>query len=92
MCRAYLDTMCKNQIVDNNSTGSFNAWILEPIFKPIIEMLKDIRVKVIESLTIKEVDVRNWKDDVFSLKSELLFIEYLKIFKFCKVNSNANNC
>ena len=79
-------------IVDNNSTRSFNAWILEPRFKPIIEMLKDIRVKVIESLTIKEVDVRNWKDNVFSLQSELLFIEYLKIFKVCKVNSNENNC
>ncbi|KAG5609478.1 hypothetical protein H5410_020759 [Solanum commersonii] len=28
-CRAYLDTMCKNQAIDNNFTESFNAWILK---------------------------------------------------------------
>ncbi|KAG5579381.1 hypothetical protein H5410_050008 [Solanum commersonii] len=37
-CRAYLDTVCKNQVVDNNFTESFNAWILEARYKPIIEM------------------------------------------------------
>ncbi|KAH0633672.1 hypothetical protein KY290_037108 [Solanum tuberosum] len=54
-------------------------------------MLEDIRVKVMESLTIKEVDVRMWKDDGFSIKSELLFLEYLKISKVCKVSGNGDN-
>ncbi|WMV49217.1 hypothetical protein MTR67_042602 [Solanum verrucosum] len=48
-CRAYLDTVCKNQVVDNNFIESFNAWTIEA-----------------------------------SPKSELLFIEYLKISKVCK--------
>ncbi|XP_049391435.1 uncharacterized protein LOC125855773 [Solanum stenotomum] len=90
-CIAYLDTVCKNQVVDNNFTESFNAWILEARYKPIIEMLEDIRVKIMERLAAKEVVVRKWKDDGFSPKSELLFIEYLKISKVCKVSGNGDN-
>ncbi|KAH0737798.1 hypothetical protein KY290_036503 [Solanum tuberosum] len=44
-----------------------------------------------ERLAVKEVVVRKWKDDGFSPKSELLFIEYLKISKVCKVSGNGNN-
>ncbi|KAG5585738.1 hypothetical protein H5410_046172, partial [Solanum commersonii] len=90
-CRAYLYTVCKNQAMDNNFTESFNAWILEARYKPIIGMLEDIRVKIMERLAVKEVVVRKWKDDGFSPKSELLFIEYLKISKVCKVSGNGNN-
>jgi len=90
-CRAYLDTVCKNQAVDNNFTESFNAWILEARYKPIIGMLEDIRVKTMERLAAKEVAVRKWKDDGFSPKSELLFIQYLKISKICKVSGNGDN-
>ncbi|KAG5581321.1 hypothetical protein H5410_051948, partial [Solanum commersonii] len=54
-CRAYLDTVCKNQVVHNNFTESFNAWILEARYKPIIGMLEDIRVKIIERLVAKEI-------------------------------------
>ncbi|XP_015064661.1 uncharacterized protein LOC107009853 [Solanum pennellii] len=90
-CRAYLDTVCKNQAVDNNFTESFNAWILEARYKPIIGMLEDIRVKIMERLAAKEVVVRKWKDDGFSPKSELLFNEYLKISKVCKVSDNGDN-
>ena len=67
--------------MDNNSTESFNAWILEARYKPIIGMLEDIRVKIMERLAAKEIVVRKWKDDGLSPKSELLFIEYLKISK-----------
>nr|XP_033511381.1 uncharacterized protein LOC117276169 isoform X1 [Nicotiana tomentosiformis]XP_033511382.1 uncharacterized protein LOC117276169 isoform X1 [Nicotiana tomentosiformis]XP_033511383.1 uncharacterized protein LOC117276169 isoform X1 [Nicotiana tomentosiformis] len=44
-CRAYFDTTCKNQMVDNNFTESFNKWILKARTKPIIKMLEDIRLK-----------------------------------------------
>uniref|UniRef100_A0A3Q7G1B2 Transposase MuDR plant domain-containing protein n=1 Tax=Solanum lycopersicum TaxID=4081 RepID=A0A3Q7G1B2_SOLLC len=44
-CRAYFDTQCKNMMVDNNFTESFNAWILEARAKPIIKMLEEIRVQ-----------------------------------------------
>ncbi|KAH0782156.1 hypothetical protein KY290_001754 [Solanum tuberosum] len=60
-------------------------------YKPIIEMLELIRVKIMERLTAKKVVVRKWKDDGFSPKSELLFIEYLKISKVCKVSGNGDN-
>ncbi|KAK6775746.1 hypothetical protein RDI58_026747 [Solanum bulbocastanum] len=88
--RAYLDAVCKTQAVDNNFTESFNAWILEARNNPIIEMLEDVRVKIMERLAAKEVVVRKWKDDGFSPKSEL-FIEYLKISKVCKVSGNGDN-
>ncbi|KAG5627789.1 hypothetical protein H5410_013007 [Solanum commersonii] len=39
-CRAYFDTQCKNIMVDNNFTESFNAWILKARHMPIIKMLK----------------------------------------------------
>nr|XP_016487996.1 PREDICTED: uncharacterized protein LOC107808031 [Nicotiana tabacum] len=45
-CRAYFDTQCKNFMVDNNFTESFNSWIVQARQKLIIKMLKDIRVKV----------------------------------------------
>ncbi|KAK6786010.1 hypothetical protein RDI58_014535 [Solanum bulbocastanum] len=79
------------EVVDNNFTESFNAWIFKARYKPIIEMLEDIRVKIMERLAAKEVVVRKWKDDGFSPKSELLFIEYLKISKVCKVSGNEDN-
>jgi len=44
--RSYFDTQCKNPMVDNNFTESFNSWILEARHKPIVKMLEDIRVKV----------------------------------------------
>ncbi|KAH0751616.1 hypothetical protein KY285_004764 [Solanum tuberosum] len=44
-----------------------------------------------ERLATKEVVVRKWKNDGFSPKSELLFIQYLKISKVCKVSGNGNN-
>ncbi|KAK6803358.1 hypothetical protein RDI58_001142 [Solanum bulbocastanum] len=65
--------------------------ILEARYKPIIGMLEDIRVKIMERLAAKEVAVRKWKDDGFSPKSESLFIEYLKISKVCKVSGNGDN-
>ncbi|XP_075110461.1 uncharacterized protein LOC142181445 [Nicotiana tabacum] len=45
-CRAYFDTICKNNMVDNNFTESFNKWTLEARQNPIIKMLEEIRVKV----------------------------------------------
>ncbi|KAH0763640.1 hypothetical protein KY290_019713 [Solanum tuberosum] len=44
-----------------------------------------------ERLAAKEVVVRKWKDDGFSPKSELLFIQSLKISKVFKVSGNGDN-
>ena len=50
MVRAYFGTQCKNMMVDNNFTESFNAWILDARANPIIKMLEEIRVQVMRLL------------------------------------------
>ncbi|XP_075095167.1 uncharacterized protein LOC142173469 [Nicotiana tabacum] len=55
--RAFFDTTYKNQSVDNNLTESFNAWILQARHKPIIKMLEEIRIKVMNMLTDNEAEV-----------------------------------
>ncbi|KAG5604720.1 hypothetical protein H5410_026212 [Solanum commersonii] len=40
---AYFDTQCKNTMVDNNFTESFNAWILEARGMPNIKILEEIK-------------------------------------------------
>lgn len=61
-CGAYLDTVCTSHMVDNNFTKSFNSWILEPRGKPILKMLEEIQVKIMNRLRKKEDEGRTWKD------------------------------
>ncbi|KAM3361476.1 hypothetical protein P3S68_016330 [Capsicum galapagoense] len=62
-CRAYLDTICKNQGCDNNFTESFNKWILKARAQPIIKMFKNIRIKVMNRLKEVEEEGRKWKEN-----------------------------
>ncbi|XP_019231422.1 PREDICTED: uncharacterized protein LOC109212250 [Nicotiana attenuata] len=87
-CRAYLDTVCKNQSVDNNLTESFNSWILESRQKPIIKMLEDIRLKVMKMITKHEAEASTWSNE-YSPKSLELYNEFMEIAQVCKVNSNG---
>ncbi|OIT19989.1 hypothetical protein A4A49_21844 [Nicotiana attenuata] len=86
--RAYFDTVCKNYSVDNNLTESFNSWIKEARFKPIIKMLEDIRVKVMNMLREHESDVMSWSND-FSPQTMQLYNQYSKIANKCHVHSNG---
>ncbi|XP_075103539.1 uncharacterized protein LOC142178109 [Nicotiana tabacum] len=86
--RAYLDTVCKNQSVDNNLTESFNSWILEVRQKPIIKILEDIRLKVINMMTKHKTEASTWSNE-FSPKSLELYNEFMEIALVCKVNSNG---
>lgn len=86
--RAYFDTVCKNQRVDNNFTKSVNAWILEARQKPIINMLEDIRIKLMNQLREREQSARLCATS-FSPHSMKLYNEYLKIANRCFVNSNG---
>ncbi|XP_049372490.1 uncharacterized protein LOC125837399 [Solanum verrucosum] len=89
-CRAYFDTVCKHPAVENNINESFNSWILEARFKPIIGMLEDIRIKVMNRLGQQEDYVMKWTSE-FSPKSLKLYNEYMKIDQICRVDCNADN-
>ncbi|XP_019225445.1 PREDICTED: uncharacterized protein LOC109207023 [Nicotiana attenuata] len=88
-CRAYFDTTCKNQMVDNNFTESFNKWILEAGHKPIIKMLEDIRVKVMKMLKDREDECRTWRDEFTPYVMELLG-DFREIAQGCEVDFNSN--
>ncbi|WMV28961.1 hypothetical protein MTR67_022346 [Solanum verrucosum] len=88
-CRAYLDTICKNQMVDNNFTESFNSWILEARGKPILKMLEDIRIKIMNRLREKEEDASKWTTD-YSPKCMKLFTAYMRIAQLCSVDFNGD--
>ncbi|XP_055826261.1 uncharacterized protein LOC129894590 [Solanum dulcamara] len=89
-CRAYLNTVDKNQEVDNNFTESFNSWILEARYKPIIGMLDDIRIKVMNRSRENDEFVSKWYGLV-NPNTMKLYNEYLKIAQVCKVNGNGDS-
>ncbi|KAH0649281.1 hypothetical protein KY285_034529 [Solanum tuberosum] len=89
-CRAYFDIVCKNPRVENNIIESFNSWILEASFKPIIGMLENIKIKVMNRLGEQEDSVMKWTSE-FSPKSLKLYNEYLKIAQICRVDCNGDN-
>ena len=89
-CRAYFDTVCKNWQVENNVVESFNNWVLDARFKPIIKMLEDIRVKVMTMLGEHESDVMNWTGE-FSPQTMLLYNQFLKIAQKCTVYFNGDD-
>nr|XP_016507764.1 PREDICTED: uncharacterized protein LOC107825424 [Nicotiana tabacum] len=90
-CRAYFDTLCKNQKVENNFTESVNAWLVEATQKPIIKMLEEIRIKLMNQLREREEVMRSWEND-FSPHSLKLYNEYLKIANTsCYVDNNGDN-
>ncbi|WMV59143.1 hypothetical protein MTR67_052528 [Solanum verrucosum] len=90
-CRTYFDTVCKSQMVDNNFTESFNSWILAPRGKPILKMLEEIRVKIMNRLRKKEKEAETWNIHYkHSPKCMELFIAYSKIANFCKLEFNGD--
>ena len=49
-CRAYIKEHSKCYVVQNNVCETFNSWIVGARFKSIINMLEEIRVKVMERM------------------------------------------
>jgi len=76
-------------MVDNNFTESFNSWILEARGKPILKMLEDIRIKIINRLREKEEDASKWTTD-YSPKCMKLFTAYMRIAQLCSVDFNGD--
>ncbi|XP_070038434.1 uncharacterized protein [Nicotiana tomentosiformis] len=75
-------------MVDNNFTESFNSWILEAKGKPILKMLEDIRIKVMNKLREKEEEARTWGGE-FSPNCMKLYAAYLKVANLCTVHFNG---
>ncbi|XP_009786802.1 uncharacterized protein [Nicotiana sylvestris] len=88
-CRAYFDTQCKNPMVDNNFTESFNSWILEARHKPIVKMLEDIRVKVMNQLKDRVEEVNSWRGEYNPYAMEL-YNDYKEMASKCKENFNGD--
>ncbi|KAH0732761.1 hypothetical protein KY289_003949 [Solanum tuberosum] len=88
-CRAYFDTVCKNHSCENNFTESFNKWILEAKAKPIIKMLENIRIKIMNRLQKLEEEGKNWKGD-FSPYAMELYNDFNIIAQCCQVQSNGD--
>ncbi|XP_074324236.1 uncharacterized protein LOC141661151 [Apium graveolens] len=51
--RAYFDTLTYCDMVHNNLSECFNSWIVEARYKPILELLDDIRLKIMERLHVR---------------------------------------
>lgn len=47
-------------IVVNNLAKTFNSWVLEARTKPIVELLEDIRKKVMIRMTSKREQIEKW--------------------------------
>ncbi|PHT60112.1 hypothetical protein CQW23_02475 [Capsicum baccatum] len=88
-CRAYFDTICKNQGCDNNFTESFNKWILKARAQPIMKMLENIRIKVMNRLKELDEEGRKWKEN-FSPYALELYNDYLIIAQSCHIQSNED--
>ncbi|XP_060178567.1 uncharacterized protein LOC132608824 [Lycium barbarum] len=88
--RAFFDTICKNQSVDNNLTECFNGWILEVRHKRIIKMLEEIRLKVMNMLNDNEAAATGWGMN-YSRKTILLYNQFMRIAQKCHVNGGADN-
>nr|XP_016458534.1 PREDICTED: uncharacterized protein LOC107782194 [Nicotiana tabacum] len=87
---AFFDTVCKNQSVDKNLTESFIAWILQARHKPIIKMLEDIGIKVMNMINEHEAEVMTWGNE-YSPKTMELYNQFMRIALKCHINGNADN-
>ena len=58
--RAWFKLGSNCESVDNNMSESFNSWIIESRFKPIIAMLEDIRIQVTRRIQENRSNSERW--------------------------------
>ena len=58
--KAFFNTTSKCDVVNNNLSETFNGWILDARYKPIISMLEEIKIKVMERLRVKRRFGKTW--------------------------------
>ena len=62
LCRIYIETWCKYNMVDNNICETFDSYIRKGREKPLIDMLDYIREKLMVRM-VKQVQIMN-KEEV----------------------------
>ncbi|XP_065867770.1 uncharacterized protein [Euphorbia lathyris] len=87
-CRAYFTDRCKDPMVDNNITESFNSWILEQRSRPILRMLEELRVMIMNRLHENEKKATSWSGD-YSPTSMQEFMLNHSIARYCRVVFNG---
>ncbi|XP_073112172.1 uncharacterized protein [Elaeis guineensis] len=63
-CKAFINTFSRCDIVDNNLLETFNGYIVQVRHKHIIDMLKDIRVVLMERMFAKKQMMVNSDDNI----------------------------
>ncbi|GKV16808.1 hypothetical protein SLEP1_g27391 [Rubroshorea leprosula] len=63
-CKAFFDTSCKCDAVDNNMNETFNNWIMDARYMPIIQLLEYIRVKVMVRMAKNREEISKWRGDI----------------------------
>ncbi|GKV24507.1 hypothetical protein SLEP1_g34114 [Rubroshorea leprosula] len=63
-CKAFFDTSCKCDVVNNNMNETFNNWIMDARYMPIIQLLEYIRVKVMVRMAKNREEINKWKGDI----------------------------
>lgn len=59
-CRAWFKTGSNCESVDNNVSESFNSWIIDARFKPILAMLEEIRIMVTRRIQENRSNSERW--------------------------------
>ncbi|XP_060168933.1 uncharacterized protein LOC132599654 [Lycium barbarum] len=89
-CRDYMDTVCKNQMVDNNFIESFNSWVLQLRGKPMLRILEETRLKIMNRLREKEDEARSWTTN-YSPYCMKLFTAHMMIANLCNIDFNGKD-
>ncbi|GKU87145.1 hypothetical protein SLEP1_g1592 [Rubroshorea leprosula] len=89
-CKAFLDTSCKCDVVDNNMNETFNNWIMDARYMPIIQLLEYIRVKVMVRMAKNREEISKWRGDIAPRIRKKLEANKIEVAK-CRCEWNGRN-
>ncbi|KAL2936399.1 hypothetical protein RDABS01_020014 [Bienertia sinuspersici] len=57
-CRAYMSTSCKADVITSNLAETFNGYIIHARNKHLVDMMEDIRARLMQRLAIKRKEMQ----------------------------------
>lgn len=63
-CKSHFSNISKCDIVDNNMAKTLHGWLLGTRLKPVISILEEIRLMVMQRLYTKRIFATKWHFDV----------------------------